>query len=140
MIHFVKLLCSADCRGAADKCPNAVRGVPGSNPGSGTDVVFVRCWFPCLLCFLLLTFETGMESGKKSTKVAKAIRTCIYRFFLTIHAASQISFDFQTFGKKSLRNQKRIRSIRIVGLYTHILSYFDAHHRMSCGQPHNQHG
>ena len=39
------ILFLADRRGAAGRCSTAVRGVPGSNRGSGMDVVFVRCWF-----------------------------------------------------------------------------------------------
>ena len=56
----------ADRHGAAGGCSTAVRGVLGSNPGLGMDVVFVRCWFLCLLCFLLLPFGTGIDFGKKS--------------------------------------------------------------------------
>ena len=60
-------MCSytADRRGAAGRCSTAVRGVSGSNPGSGMDVVFVRCWFLCpsVSCYCRLEPAWIVEEG-----------------------------------------------------------------------------
>ena len=53
MVSIQKPTTKADRRGAAGRCSTAVRGVPGSNPGSGMDVVFVRCWFSLSSLFLV---------------------------------------------------------------------------------------
>ena len=53
----------ADLGGLVDEQLNVVREVPGSNTGSGMDVVFVWCWFLCPIFFLfhVSPFGTGVK-------------------------------------------------------------------------------
>jgi len=59
---YIYIKTTADRRGAAGRCSTAVREVPGSNPGSGMDVVFFRCWFSLLS--LLLVNAVWNRHGK----------------------------------------------------------------------------
>ena len=47
-------------------CSTAVRRVPGSNPGSGMDVVFVQCWFSLSSVFLVTAVWNRRGKWKKS--------------------------------------------------------------------------